>query len=35
MDCGVKYPYFVMEFDHSESGSKIGTINKLANDYIG
>ncbi len=26
MDCGVTYPYYVMQFDHRESGDKLFTI---------
>lgn len=41
MDCGIKYPYYVMDFDHRDSKSKkfsisqynqIGSIEKIKNE---
>lgn len=29
MDCGVKYPYYVMEFDHRNGDEKVDNISRL------
>jgi hypothetical protein len=29
-DCGVQYPYFVMDFDHRDPSQKVACINVLA-----
>lgn len=29
MDCGVSYPYWVMDFDHREDETKVATVQKL------
>jgi len=29
-DCGTKYPYYVMDFDHLDGKNKVNTINYLA-----
>jgi hypothetical protein len=31
MDCGVKYPHYVMDFDHRDANSEIATINAMIN----
>lgn len=34
-DCGIKYPHYVMDFDHVLSNSKKRTINRLAGERAG
>lgn len=29
MDCGIAYPYYIMQFDHRDRATKLGTINFL------
>lgn len=29
MDCGVPYPYYVMEFDHRDPSQKLANIGRL------
>lgn len=29
MDCGIQYPYFVMEYDHRDPLTKVGDVNRL------
>lgn len=29
MDCGIEYPYYVMEFDHREGEKKMGTLARM------
>ena len=29
MDCGKKYPYYVMDFDHIDPSTKLNTISKM------
>jgi hypothetical protein len=29
MDCGVKYPYYVMDLDHRDPSEKSGNINRI------
>lgn len=31
MDCGVTYPYYVMDFDHRDPSKKADTINRILN----
>lgn len=31
MDCGVSYPYYVMDFDHRGEDPKIDAVSRLAN----
>ena len=31
MDCGVKYPYYVMDLDHRDPSKKSGSINMVMN----
>ena len=31
VDCGIKYPYYVMDFDHREGNVKIADITRLSN----
>jgi hypothetical protein len=28
-DCGVKYPYYVMDFDHRDANEKLGNVTQL------
>jgi hypothetical protein len=30
-DCGVQYPYYVMDFDHREDEVKLGLVSKMIN----
>jgi len=30
-DCGVKYPYYVMDFDHRDNRVKLDNINQMVN----
>lgn len=30
-DCGVKYPHYVMDFDHRDPKTKISTVSMMAN----
>lgn len=32
-DCGLDYPYWIMEFDHCKGDAKVGTIANMVNDY--
>lgn len=34
-DCGIKYPHYVMDFDHVLSGSKKGSVNRLVGERVG
>ncbi len=29
MDCGVQYPYYVMDFDHREKSTKVDSISRM------
>ena len=31
MDCGIKYPHYVMDFDHRDRLSKLTNINRMIN----
>lgn len=31
IDCGVKYPHYVMDFDHRDRNTKLASINKMIN----
>ena len=31
MDCGVKYPHYVMDFDHRDRNTKLDSINRMIN----
>ena len=31
MDCGIQYPYYVMDFDHRNKKNKLTTINRMIN----
>ena len=31
MDCGVQYPYYVMDFDHRDRKTKLASINQMVN----
>lgn len=35
MDCGVQYPYWVMQFDHRDPAEKIEVVSKLAARRVG
>lgn len=30
MDCGVQYPYYVMDFDHRDPTTKVGGVREIA-----
>jgi 5-methylcytosine-specific restriction endonuclease McrA len=34
-DCGKKFPYYVMQFDHREHSSKLGEIGRMVGDGYG
>jgi len=29
VDCGVKYPFYVMQFDHTDPSQKVANVNRL------
>lgn len=31
MDCGIKYPHYVMDFDHRDRKLKLASINRMIN----
>jgi hypothetical protein len=33
-DCGVEYPWYVMEFDHRPGEVKVGEVTKMAKDAV-
>ena len=33
MDCGIKYPYYVMQFDHREGEEKLGLVRQLMGNW--
>ena len=33
IDCGVKYPHYVMDFDHRDRKTKLDNINKMINHH--
>lgn len=33
-DCGVQYPYYVMQFDHLDGDDKLGAIGRMSWSYV-